>query len=275
MKDTRKKFEVRSRQFKRLGVFLETDLLQKISDGNFTGEEEGILGSTNYTNNAIAPLAQTRGMLNMDMVGRLGQGQLIVYGIGTAKEWRGLITAEALKENMPISLIDDGYGASDHTAFYLKDIPVLHFFSNTHADYHKPSDDWEKIDRPGLVKVSEFVTAIAQQVANKDGVLTLVKGAGNPQRDNASGLGSASLGTIPDYTQVPRGVKVSGVRENSAAQAAGMKSGDIIIRFDDEEIADLQAMTNGLRKRKPGDVVRVTVLRDGKEVVLTATLGRR
>lgn len=112
----------------------------------FSGEESGLIGSAYYTNHALRPLTQARAMINMDMVGRLGQGPLIVYGIGTAQEWKDLVNKAAGKRNVALTLIDDGYGASDHTSFYLKDIPVLHFFTNVHGDYHKPSDDWEKID---------------------------------------------------------------------------------------------------------------------------------
>ena len=243
----------------------------------FTGEEEGLLGSAYYANNPKEPLTQSRAMLNMDMVGRLSQGPLIVYGIGTATEWKALVAEKAEHENITLTLLDDGYGASDHTSFYVKDIPVLHFFSNVHGDYHKPSDDWDKIDAQGLSKVARLVTGVAEQIANKQTMLTLVKGAGKPPAPVAGssrGYGAA-LGTIPDFSPVAKGVKISGVREGSAAQKAGMRAGDIIIRFDDTEIADLQAMTDGLRARKPGDAVKVTVLREGKELVFEAVLGRR
>jgi hypothetical protein len=243
----------------------------------FSGEEEGLLGSAHYAGNPIESLTQTRGMINMDMVGRLGRGPLIVYGIGTATEWKAIVNQAAAAHKIPVTLVDDGYGASDHTSFYLKDIPVLHFFTNVHDDYHKPSDDWERIDRAGLVTVSNIVADVAQQIANKTTTLTLVKGAGKPPQAPGAARGSAaSLGTIPDMgTLVPKGVRLSGVRENSPAQIAGIKAGDILIRFDDTEITDLQAMADALRVRKPGDAVRVTVLRDGKEMVFNATLGKR
>ena len=241
----------------------------------FTGEEEGLLGSAHFASNPIE-LAGARGMINMDMVGRLGQGPLIVYGIGTAREWKDLINASASRENVQLTLLDDGYGASDHTSFYLKDIPVLHFFTNVHADYHKPSDDWQKVDAAGLQRVASIVAHVTSTIANKQTTLTLVKGAGKPPGSAGESRGyGAYLGTVPDFSPVPRGVKLSGVRDGSPAHKAGLQAGDVIIRFDDTEIADLQGMTDALRERKPGEVVKVAVLRAGKEVLLTATLGRR
>jgi predicted metalloprotease with PDZ domain len=152
---------------------------------------------------------------------------------------------------------------------------VLHFFTNAHGDYHKPTDDWEKIDRAGLSKVSQLVTELALNVANKNPTITLVKGAGKPPTLGGVGGNAAYLGTIPDFSPVEKGVKLSGVREGSPAAAAGIKSADVIIKIDDAEIKDLQAYSDVLRAHKPGDVVRITVLRDGQPVVLTATLGRR
>jgi membrane-associated protease RseP (regulator of RpoE activity) len=215
-------------------------------------------------------------MINMDMVGRLGQGPLIVYGIGTATEWKRIVIQATDAQQIEAKLIEDGYGSSDHTSFYLKDIPVLHFFTNVHADYHKPSDDWEKIDAPGLLKVSAIISDVVGSIANQQTTLTLVKGVGKPPAAAGASRGNAAyLGTVPDFTPVPKGVKLSGVGDGSPAQKAGLKAGDIIVRFDDTEIADLQAMSDALHERKPDDVVKITVLREGKEVVLTATLGKR
>jgi len=265
------------------GVAALLDVAERLSKGKparsvlfiaFSGEEEGLLGSAAFASKPTRQLAQARGMINMDMVGRLGQGPLIVYGIGTAKEWKDVVSTAAAQEKVQLTLQDDGYGASDHTSFYLKDIPVLHFFTNVHGDYHKPSDDWQKIDADGLSRVSSIVADVARTVGNKGTTLTLVKGAGKPPTTESRGYG-AYLGTVPDFSPVPKGVKLSGVREGSPAQQAGLLAGDVIIRFDSTEIADLQAMTDALRVRKPGDAVKIAVLREGKEVVLNATLGRR
>ncbi len=241
----------------------------------FSGEEAGLIGSNYFTNNPTIPLDKARAMLNLDMVGRLEADPLIVYGIGTATEWEKLVKAAAEAAQVDVTLQPDGYGASDHTSFYLKNIPVLHFFTNVHGDYHNPGDDWEKIDAAGLEKISNMVTALAQQAANKHTVLTLQKNAGSPPGSRAGGGYGAYLGTIPDFSPVKYGVKISGVREGSPSALAGLTAGDVIIRFDSDEIKDLQAMTDALRKRKPGDKVKITVLRAEKEVALMATLGKR
>lgn len=239
----------------------------------FSGEESGLLGSAFYAGNT--DIKHVRAMLNMDMVGRLGAGPLIVYGTGTAQEWPALLGGVSKTHGLQFTPIPDGFGASDHTSFYLKDIPVLHFFTNVHGDYHKPSDDWEKIDREGLARVAAIVGDVAADIASRPAALTLVRGVGRPVGAAPARGSGAYLGTVPDFAPVPRGVKLSGVRADGPADKAGVRGGDIIIRFDDDEIADLQGMTNALNARKPGDTVRITVLRDGRELVLTAVLGQR
>lgn len=241
----------------------------------FTGEESGLLGSEYFVNHPTVPLAQVRAMLNMDMVGRLEADPMLVYGVATAEEWRAMLDEAQVAHGVPMVYHGDGVGPSDHTSFYLKDIPVLHFFTNVHEDYHRPSDDWEKIDFEGVEKVVAVVEQIARGVADRREVLTLVRGqAPPPATTRGSGYG-AYLGTVPDYSPADYGVRLSGVREGSPADEAGLRAGDIIVRFDDEEIADLVAMTEALRVRKPGDTVRITVLRDGATVTVTAKLGSR
>jgi hypothetical protein len=242
----------------------------------FSGEESGLLGSAHFAAHSTIDLKRTRAMINLDMVGRLGAGPLIIYGAGTATEWQDILAAVTSAERVPFRAQAEGTGPSDHTSFYLKDIPVLHFFTNVHTDYHKPSDDWERIDRPGLERVTAVVTGVARRIAGREQVLTLVRGVGRPPAPAGQRLAyNTYLGTVPDFAPVPRGVPLSGVTSGSPADKAGLKGGDIVIRFDNDEIADLEGMTEGLRKRKPGDSVRVTVLRDGKELVVTAVLGTR
>lgn len=244
----------------------------------FTGEEEGVLGSAYYASHPTRPLTSTRAMLNMDMVGRLGTGTLIVSGTGTAAEWNDILPEAARKHGIiGATWRPDGYGPSDHTSFYARDVPVLHFFTNVHVDYHRPSDDWEKVDGEGLKRVGALVADVARQVADRPAPLTLVRGAGTPPSATQSGGAGygAYLGSIPDFTPVEFGVKLSGVREGSPADKAGIRSGDTIVGFDDEAVKDLYALTAQLRKHKSGDSVRVKILRDGKETVLTVVLGTR
>lgn len=242
----------------------------------FTGEEEGLLGSRYYAAHPAIPLAGTRAMVNMDMIGRLGAGQLLVYGTGTATEWKGIL-ASANGDSLKLNEMADGYGASDQTAFYERDVPVLHFFTNVHGDYHRPSDTWDKIDYAGLDRVAALVARVVSQVADAPSALSLQRGAGRPAKEAAAaspGYG-AYLGTIPDFTPVEKGVRLSGIRAGSPAEKAGLKPGDVLIAFDGQEIKDLQGMTDGLRARKPGDAVLIAVLRDGRQVTVTAVLGSR
>jgi hypothetical protein len=242
----------------------------------FSGEESGLLGSDHFATRPTIDLSRAKAMINMDMVGRLGAGPLIVYGTGTATEWDEILAAASAAEGVTYKGLPEGFGPSDHTSFYRKDIPVLHFFTNAHMDYHKPSDDWDKIDAAGLERVAGVVTRVAQRVAGESPPITLVRGVGTPAPPAGERRGNNSyLGTIPDFKPVPRGVPLSGVTPGSPADKAGIKGGDVIIRFDTDEITNLQGMTNALGKRKPGDSVMVTVLRDGKELVVKAVLGSR
>ena len=240
----------------------------------FTGEESGLLGSAFFARTPTVNLDRARAMLNMDMVGRLEDEPLIVYGVGTAAEWTDIVEREAGRAGIAVALQPDGVGPSDHTSFYLRDIPVLHFFTNTHADYHKPSDDWDLVDAEGIDRIAGLVTALARGIASPDVALTLQRGAGQPAAAPSRGSG-AWLGTVPDFTPVERGVLLGGVTAESPGAAAGMQKGDILIRIGRHDIADLQGFTDALGAHKPGDEVEIIVLRDGREVRLRAVLGRR
>jgi hypothetical protein len=240
----------------------------------FTGEESGLLGSAHYARTPTQGLDRARAMINMDMVGRLESDRLIVYGVGTAAEWPALVARQAEAAGIAVALQPDGIGPSDHTSFYLRDIPVLHLFTNTHTDYHKPSDDWERVDAPGIARVAQLVTSLTRELAGSMGGLTLVRGAGRPAQPPTRGSG-AWLGTVPDFAPVERGVLLSGVTAGSPGDAAGVRKGDILIRLGEHEIEDLQGFTDALRAHEPGDQVTLVVLRDGREVRLQAVLGRR
>jgi membrane-associated protease RseP (regulator of RpoE activity) len=240
----------------------------------FTGEEFGLLGSSYYVSNPVRPLEKTVAMLNLDMVGRLESGALIVYGTGTAAEWEELIAPAVAAGDVEVAFQDSGYGPSDHTSFYSSDIPVLHFFTNVHGDYHKPSDDVEKIDVAGLERVAALVAGVALRVADRPSGLTLLRTEAPPEAAEEGGYGPY-LGTVPDFAPVENGVRLSGVRAGSPAEAAGMQAGDVIVRFGGAEVSDLYAFTDALRARSPGDTVRVVVLRDGQELTLQAVLRER
>jgi len=239
----------------------------------FTGEELGLLGSSRFVNEPPLPLERVRAMVNLDMVGRLGAGPLIVYGTGTAAEWESIL-ADAVGPGGPELATDpSGYGPSDHTSFYARDIPVLHFFTNVHEDYHRPSDTWDRVDYEGLETVADIVERVVRLVADRHAPLTLQRGAGQPITGGTTF--DAYLGSIPDFTPVAKGVLLSGVGGGSPAEVAGIRGGDIIIRFGDFEVADLQGLSDALAAHRPGDTVTVVVLRNGEEISFTVTLGRR
>lgn len=240
----------------------------------FTGEELGLLGSSFYVEHPVVPAESTTAMVNMDMVGRLGQAPLIVYGLGTAPEWSGILDDAVRGTGLTLAYQDAGYGPSDQTSFYAHGIPVLHFFTNVHGDYHRPTDDWQKIDEGGIRRVAGLVARIVRSVANGPAPLTYLAGAGKPPSEEKGGYGSY-LGTVPDFAPVPRGVRLSAVTAGSPADRAGLRGGDVIVGFEGDSIADLYALTDALRSHPPGDTVRVTVLREGRERTFTAVLGSR
>jgi hypothetical protein len=244
----------------------------------FSGEEMGLLGSAHYVKEPLVPLEKTVAMVNMDMVGRLGKKKLTVGGMGTAAEWRALVPAAAERARIEFAGQDDGYGPSDHSSFYGKGVPVLFLFTGAHADYHKPSDTWDKIDYPGAARVATFARELVLAIDALDGAPVVQKAAGNPHGgDLEPGRGpQVYFGSIPDYSETDTpGVRLTGVRDGSPADKAGVKGGDVIVRFDGHEIRNVHDYTYALFAKKPGDVVEVVVKRGSEELKLTATLGRK
>jgi membrane-associated protease RseP (regulator of RpoE activity) len=244
----------------------------------FTAEEIGTIGSTYYVKNATPqPIDSVYAMLNLDMVGRMRENRLVAFGAATATEFSGLLDSLNRVGGKPafdLRASGDGWGASDHASFYAAKRPVLHFFTDLHEDYHRPTDDWDKIDVQGLARIAAYVADAAWVLANRTGPLTFVDVPPPQQAAGGSGYG-AYLGTIPDMTESPGGVRITGVRTASPAELAGMKGGDIITRIGDKKVANLFDMTEALRAHRPGDTVLITVKRDGTDVQVSAVLGRR
>lgn len=247
----------------------------------FTGEERGLWGSARYVEEPSEPLSSIVAMLNMDMVGRLQDGKLTVMGTATAEEWKGVLADanDRLAEPLDLALVGDGFGASDHSSFYAKGIPVLHFFTNTHPEYHRVSDDWELINAEGMERVSDLVEGVVRDLARITDVvaLTPVEGAGNPHGGGDEAAVSRTgfnvrLGTIPDYSQEEGGMRITGVREGSPAAKAGIQGGDVIIKFGEREIEDVYGYMYALSEHKPGDEVDIVVLRDGEELTISVVL---
>ena len=248
----------------------------------FSGEELGLLGSAHYVKQPIYPLSTTLAMINLDMVGRLRQKRLIVYGSRTAKEFPALLDSLNWHMGLDLHARGDGYGPSDQSSFYAAGRPVLHFFTDLHEDYHRTTDDWQKINIEGFGQVATFVTGVVTALANRPGPLTPVTSAppttattGPPSSTPASQGYGAYLGTVPDMTDSPGGVRLLGVRAGSPAEKAGLRGDDIITRIGDMNVPDLQAMTDALRSHKPGDTVEIVVKRGNDVTTLRATLGTR
>ncbi|MGH7774589.1 MAG: M28 family peptidase [Candidatus Binatia bacterium] len=241
----------------------------------FTGEELGLYGSRHYVTHPSFPIQSTKAMINLDMVGRLRENQLTVFGTGTAKEFDNWMTEAGKKLGIEIKPSARGVGRSDHTSFYNKNIPVLHFFTGTHNDYHRPTDDWEKLNIEGMSRVSDLVLGTVERIASAKEPLTFVRLPSTPARSEAREGYGAFLGTIPDFGEVEQGVRLAGIQGGSPAEVAGLQEGDIIIQLAEIKVQNLEDLTFALRSKKPGERVEIVVLRQGKPLTLQAVLGSR
>ena len=242
----------------------------------FSGEEEGLLGSEYYVRNPLYALTATYAMVNLDMVGRLKNNRLIIYGSATAREFPPLLDSLNAFAQFDLKQQGDGFGPSDHSSFYGAGVPVLHLFTDLHEDYHRTTDDWEKINADGLARVADFTVELVSALGNRSSALTYVSAPPMSAATTAVTPGyGAYLGTIPDMTDNPGGVRITGVRAGSPAASAGLQRDDIITRIGNMEVPDLQTMTDALRSHRPGDVVEIRIMRDGVEQRLKATLGTR
>jgi Peptidase family M28/PDZ domain/PA domain len=245
----------------------------------FAGEELGLLGSSYYTEHppAACPLNQTLAMLNMDMVGRVSGDRLYVGGTGTSPDFRKLV--EKANQDDPatrfnLSYSASGYGASDHSSFTARGIPVLFFFSGLHSDYHKPSDTWEKIDSTDGAHVAELVADIGGELDELREKPAYVRVAEPASASMGGGGGYGPyFGSIPDFGHIEHGgVQFADIHDGSPAAKAGFKAGDILIDFGGMKIDNLYDFTYALRAHKPGDKVMVTVERKGEKVTREVTL---
>ncbi len=232
----------------------------------YSGEEAGILGSSYYARNATVDLAKTRMMLNMDMIGRLKEQEngLAVFGTGTCTEFANYFK-DLKRDSLKMAFREPGTGPSDHTAFYNNSIPVLHFFTGAHVDYHKPSDTPDKIDQEGIFKVVSLVSDITWHFDSLTTPLTFQK-TKDPDEGRQRAAFKVTLGIMPDYIAQVKGVKVDGVSPDRPAERAGILKGDVIIRLGTLVIDDMSAYMNALTKFSKGDSTTVIVER-GKDTL--------
>jgi aminopeptidase YwaD len=276
----------------------------------FSGEEEGLIGSSYYVNHPVVPLANTVAMINMDMIGRLKDKKLIVGGVGTAQEWRSMIDSGNVVQsatvavnapgvgtanvsvNLPsvplavgangrpvvtvdparqfaLTMNEDGYGPSDHSSFYSKQVPVLFFWTGTHEDYHKPSDTSDKINYEGEARIVSFVANIVREIDRSDKRPTYAVAKSDSQ--GRTGGFRVYLGTIPNYGDTTDGLKLDGVRDDSPAAKAGLKAGDRIVKLAGHDVKNVYDYTYALGEMKAGQEYEVVLVRDGQQLTLRIT----
>jgi aminopeptidase YwaD len=242
----------------------------------FTGEEEGLIGSSYFTKSEKFKEFNIVAMINMDMIGRLKDNKLILNGTGTSPFWVPEIEKLNKTYSFSTSMSPDGFGPSDHSSFYGKNLPVLMFFTDLHEDYHKPSDTFDKINSEGEVKVLRMVYDMTTDLANSTSKPEFTKVVAK-EDDNKSERKSVRVyvGTVPDFSYSGDGFKMSGVQAGSPAEKAGLQAGDIMIKFGEKEIKNIYDYTAALGEYKPGQEVDVVVKRDDKEVTVKVTLGKK
>ncbi len=243
----------------------------------FSGEETGLLGSRRFVANPPAPLERCVAMLNLDTVGRIEDERVVVFGSGTAAEWKDLLTGVNYPFGFDLAWNDGGVGASDHTPFFERGIPVLHFFSGAKPEYHRPGDRIELLDFAGTAKLAEMVAELTAHLAGSGeplefrpaGAENLAKppGSGGPRR--------VSFGSIPDFSRESGGILLSGVMPGSPAETAGLAAGDLLVEMDGRAIDTIQDFQAVLAEHAPGDEVAIRFVRGGETRAAKVTLTER
>jgi len=264
----------------RLFAPLKGQLQRGILFANFAGEELGLLGSAEWVKNPTLRLDKVVAMLNMDMIGRIKNDKVYIGGLGTGTTFQSILDQAESHTTFKYENSPGGYSSSDHTSFVTKRIPVLFFFSGLHSDYHKPSDTWEKINADSAAHLLDLVSNVALRIDTAPDRPTFVSVVENPNphagTPSSSGGGYGPyFGSIPDFGQTENGVRFSDVKPGSPAAKAGFQAGDVLVQFGDKPIKNLYDFTDALRRSKVGDVVQVTVVRDGKQVTASVTLEQR
>ncbi|MEP0133346.1 MAG: M28 family peptidase [Eudoraea sp.] len=223
----------------------------------FSGEEMGLLGSNFFTKNPTLDLEGVSYMLNLDMVGRLREDKtLSVSGTGTSPIWPQVLNSS--NPGFKLVLQESGVGPSDHTSFYLQDIPVLHFFTGQHEDYHKPTDDAEKLNYEGMRLISSYLLSLVKEL-DDDKKLAFRKTKNESEEVPRF---KVTLGVMPDYLFDGKGMRIDGISEDKPAQKAGLQKGDIVIQLGDSIVVDMMSYMRALSAFEPGDTTSVLVLRN-------------
>lgn len=246
----------------------------------FSGEEEGLLGSAYYVEHPVLPLSGCIGMINLDTVGRLGDGALTVFGANTAMDLTHVLQGINYGFKFELQLPEKDVGGSDQTSFVRRGVPAVQIFTGANADYHRPGDTADKIDYDGLERVAGFATELAVYLADRDEPMTFVppgaeKAAAAPSAGGAGKGRRVSFGSIPDFNYTGEGVRISGVIPGSPAEKAGLEEGDVVVEFADVAVEDLRSFSDILKSLSPGDDVEVVYVRGGERHTATVTVVER
>ena len=236
----------------------------------FSGEERGLLGSAHYTREPLVPLAETVTMINMDMIGRLREKSLTITGTGTSSKWESLVDSLGAVYGLKISKSSGGYGSSDHSSFFSQDIPVINFFTGLHDQYHHPDDKIGTLNYAGMDTIVNMVEATLNYVGHMGEKPDFIK-----PKEDPGGRRMAfrvTVGTIPDYADNPKGMRITGVKSDSPAEKGSLVGGDIITQFGKQKIANIYDYTYALGVYSPGDTVVVKVLRGETDTPMDLTL---
>ena len=232
----------------------------------FSGEELGLLGSRYFVDRMQISPDSVAAMVNMDMIGRLNDNKLTIFGTGTSNVWDDILSSVEA-DSLIVTRSPSGTGASDHTSFYESEIPVLHYFTGTHENYHRATDTAEKINLQGIQRVTDHIVNVVAELDSYDASDIEFRESSNPHSTTFN-MEGPTLGVLPDYGYSGAGFRVEGVRAGDAGDRGGMEDGDVIIQMGDTEISDIYDYMESLSEFKTGDQVAVTVIRDGEEVRL-------
>ena len=259
------------------GVAILLDLAQRLGvkgnlSGNnylfiaFSGEEMGLLGSNYFVKNPTIDTKKVSYMINMDMVGRLNEEKTVaVHGVGTSPIFKQTLFAN--KDSLNIAEHESGIGPSDHTSFYLADIPVLHFFTGQHTDYHKPSDDSDKLNYQGMELIANYIYNVIADL-DDNGQLAFRKTKNESEDVPAF---KVALGVVPDYLYTGKGMRIDGISEEKPAQKAGLQKGDVVVKLGEHETVDMMGYMKALSKFDVGQTTKVTIERGGKALEFDVT----
>ncbi|WP_234573339.1 M28 family peptidase [Rhodohalobacter sp. 614A] len=235
----------------------------------FSGEELGLIGSKYFVDEMEISPDSVLAMINLDMIGRLENNELDIFGTGTSSQWEKII-ASVETDSLEITTTPGGMGSSDHASFYRAEIPVLHYYTGTHQQYHRETDTADLINYAGMEKVLEHVESVVRTLDSMTPGEIDFQESTDP-RGNVRMRSGPTLGVMPDYTFSGEGFRIEQVRPDGTADAAGLQDGDIIIEMDGKEVADIYGYMEVLNTLESGDTISITILRDDEEIDLEAT----